>query len=117
MSKTLLHGFTLLIVCAACGICEGPPKKVSQDEALGAVVTKVVPEYPVIARQLKISGTVVLELLIAENGAVESVTAVSGNPVLTKPAADTLKKWKFKPFTADGAPVKAQAQISMSFKP
>jgi TonB family protein len=117
MLRNLSHSLGLLLIFAACGVCDGPPKKVSQAEALGAVVSKVAPEYPPIARQLHISGSVTIELTIAESGSVESTSAVSGNPVLTKPAMDTLKKWKFKPFTANGEPVKAQTQISIDFRP
>ena len=50
-----------------------------------------------------------------ENGSVETVTPISGNPVLTKPAADALKKWKFKPFASDGTPVKAEAALKINF--
>jgi outer membrane biosynthesis protein TonB len=56
-----------------------------------------------------------LEVVIAESGAVDAVTPVSGNPVLTKPAAESLKKWKFKPFVQDGSPVKAQVVIKIGF--
>jgi protein TonB len=91
------------------------PKKVTMNEAMGAVVTKVAPEYPALAKQLKISGAVELDVVIAENGTVEAVTPISGNPVLTKPAAEALKKWKFKPFQEDGAPVKAQAAVKINF--
>jgi protein TonB len=105
----------LLAVIAVLGGAEGTPKKVSQSEAMSAVVSKVQPEYPLIAKQLKISGAVDLDVTIGESGAVESVTPISGNPVLTKPAADAMKKWKFKPFSQDGNPVKAQAAIKISF--
>ena len=74
------------------------------------------PEYPVIARQLKIEGAVELEAIVAENGVVEKVNIVSGNPVLTRPASDAVKKWKFAPFTSDGKPVKAAVPVSLSFK-
>jgi periplasmic protein TonB len=117
MLRNLFHSVCMLMICAACGVCEGPPKRITQSEALGAVVTKITPEYPVMARQLHLAGSVTIEIVIAENGSVESVNAVAGNPVLTRPAMDSLKRWKFKPFTADGAPVKAQAQISIDFKP
>ena len=68
------------------------------------------------AKQLKIDGSVELEALVAESGAVEKVSIISGNPVLTRPAAEAVKKWKFAPFTADGKAVKALVPISMSFK-
>ena len=100
---------------AAAAIAETPTKKLSQSEAVGAATTKVQPEYPQLARQLNIGGTVELQILISETGAVESITPLSGNPVLTKPAADAVKRWKFKPFQQDGAPVKAQAVLKISF--
>lgn len=92
------------------------PKKVSHAEASGAAVTKVAPEYPGIARQLKIEGLVELEALVTETGAVEKVNIVSGNPILTKPAVEALKRWKFSPFQSEGKTVKALAQVSMTFK-
>jgi TonB family protein len=107
-------GILLALVLPA--LAQEPSKKVSQSEAMGAVVTKYQPEYPMIARQLRIEGEVSLEAVVAENGTVEKVNIVSGNPVLTKPAADALKRWKFKPFTADGKPVKVLAPVSMAFR-
>jgi protein TonB len=105
----------LLTLAVTLGAADGAPKKVTMSEAMGAVVSKVPPEYPALAKQLKIAGAVELDVVIAENGSVEAVTPVSGNPVLTKPAADALKKWKFKPFQQDGSPVKAQAAMKISF--
>src|SRR3954454_12448088 len=106
----------LLLLTVVLGMAaEGPPKRITPGEALSAAVTKVQPEYPVMAKQLKITGSVELDVTIGENGAVEAVTPVSGNPVLTKPAADALKKWKFKPFTQDGNAVRAQAPTKINF--
>ncbi len=92
------------------------PKKVTKSEGLNALTTKAAPEYPALARQLKIEGAVELEVLVAESGAVEKVNIVSGNPVLTRPASDAVKKWKYAPFTADGKTVKALVPVSLSFK-
>ena len=93
----------------------GSPKRVSQSEAMAAAVSKVTPEYPALAKQLKLTGTVEVEVVIAETGAVESVTPVSGNPVLTKPASEALKHWKFKPFQENGSAIKVQADIKVAF--
>ncbi|MEO8370045.1 MAG: energy transducer TonB [Candidatus Solibacter sp.] len=108
----------LLIVGLTAGMlaAQDAPKKVTKTEGLNAVTTKVSPEYPAIARQLKIEGAVELEVIVTEAGTVEKVNIVSGNPVLTRPASDAVKKWKFAPFTADGKAVKAAVPVSMSFK-
>ena len=57
-----------------------------------------------------------LEAVVTESGAVEKVNIVSGNPVLTRPAADAVKRWKFTPFTSDGKPVKALVPVALNFK-
>jgi protein TonB len=90
-------------------------KRVTQHEAMSAVISKIAPEYPPAARQLKIQGVVEIEAVIGENGSVEHVKAMSGSPVLTKAASDALMKWKFKPFTEDGKPVKAVVTMSFTF--
>ena len=105
----------MLAVLAAVCTAQGAPKKITQAEAMSAAVTKVQPEFPALARQLKISGAVELDVVIGESGSVESVTPISGNPVLTRPAVDAMKKWKFKPFQKDGAAVRAQAEMKITF--
>jgi len=73
-------------------------KKIPTEEAMSALVTKVAPEYPSLAKQLKLTGQVELQTDIDEDGSVGDVTTVSGNPVLARAAGDAVKKWKFKPF-------------------
>lgn len=115
-------GATLPVLLATVVMMSGPasaqgtPKKVSLSEAAGATATKVPPEYPPVAKQLRLQGVVELEAVVTETGAVETVNVVSGNPVLTKPAAAAVKKWKFHPFTEGGKPVRALAPVTISFK-
>uniref|UniRef100_Q021K1 Protein TonB n=1 Tax=Solibacter usitatus (strain Ellin6076) TaxID=234267 RepID=Q021K1_SOLUE len=97
------------------GYAEDGPKKISKSEGMNAVTSKVPPDYPAIAKQLKIEGPVELEAVVTESGTVEKVNIVSGNPVLTRPAAEALKKWKFAPFTSEGKTVKALVPVSLSF--
>ena len=114
------RGFWATVALAALllgtGFAQDEPKKISKSDGLNAVKTKVPPDYPAIAKQLKIEGAVELEALVSESGVVEKVNIVSGNPVLTRPASDAVKKWKFAPFTSDGKAVKALVPVSMSFK-
>jgi len=108
---------TMLAAAVLCvGLAQDAPKKVSKAEGLNSVTTKVAPEYPAIANQLKIEGPVELEAVVAENGTVEKVNIVSGNPVLTRPAVEAVKKWKYAPFTSEGKTVKAVVPVSLTFK-
>ena len=98
--KNLHRPFRFLGLALILGLSAGvlaaqdAPKKVTKTEGLNAVTTKVPAEYPAIARQLKIEGAVELEAVVTEAGMVEKVNIVSGNPVLTRPASDAVKKWK-----------------------
>jgi TonB family protein len=105
-----------LAVAAGLSFGEDTIHRVSHTVALQSATTKVVPEYSPIAKQLKIQGSVQLDAVIAEDGSVERVDIVSGNPVLTKPASDALKKWHFKPFTDGDKPIKVIATFDFDFK-
>ncbi len=83
---------------------------------MSAAIAKVQPEYPAVARQLKIAGDVEVEVVITEDGLPQDVKIVSGNPVLTKPCVEAVKRWKFKPFTEEGKAVKAVAALTFSFQ-
>ena len=106
-----------LLVLAACIPAKAEdPMKVSRAEAMSAATSKPSPPYPIIAKQLKVEGEVQVQIVIGEEGKVEGATAVTGNPILTKAALDTVKDWKFTPFKSDGKNVKAQTVLSFMFK-
>src|ERR1035441_155892 len=91
-------------------------KHLSASESIAAAVSKPQPEYSAIARQLKLAGEVVMNAYVSEDGNVEKVEAVSGNPVLARSAKEALMKWKFNKQTEDGKPVKVVANVSFNFK-
>jgi protein TonB len=88
---------------------------IEEVDAKKAAIDKPAPTYPIAARQLKISGDVHVEATVAADGSVEDVRVVSGNPVLTKPAADAVKRWRFKPFEVNGKPARAIVNLSFEF--
>ena len=77
---------------------------------------RVEPEYPEDARQQKIQGTVVLELEIGQDGAVEEAHVVSGPPQLAKASTDAVKQWRFKPRLVNGRPEPMQTRVTLNFK-
>jgi len=107
---------TTLLALSAAAFGQGDLKRISTADALAAATAKVQPEYPAFAKQLKVHGSTEVEAVIAEDGTVEKVNIVSGNPMLTKAAADALKRWKFKPFMTEGKAVKAVALLGFDFK-
>jgi TonB family protein len=113
--RSAIWPLAVLTILAVNATAQGEAKKLSRPEALAAAQSKAQPEYPALAKQLKVHGAVELEAVVSEDGTVEKVNIVSGNPMLTKPAAEALKKWKFKPVSADGKTVKALAPVIFNF--
>jgi periplasmic protein TonB len=91
------------------------PLSIPSAEALKSVVSKVNPDYPAMAKQMRVVGSVEVEALIDTEGSVETAHPVSGNPLLTSAACNAVKKWKFKPFSADGKPAKALVKLNFNF--
>jgi len=73
------------------------------------------PVYPSAAKTVRQSGVVKVEVTIDENGQVSAVEKIEGPVLLQGAAKDAIKKWRFKPFTRDGQPVKATGFISFNF--
>jgi TonB family protein len=79
------------------------------------ILQKVAPTYPTIAHQIHLSGTVILDMDVAEDGSVDGASVVSGNPILSNGAVTAAKRWKFAPVTEDGKPVKATVRVAFKF--
>ena len=60
------------------------------------LVKKVDPGYPEIARKMHLQGAVRVEVTIAADGAVKSVTTLGGNPILAQSVEDAVKQWKYE---------------------
>ena len=73
------------------------------------------PIYPPVAKTTRTTGVVRVELTVDENGEVSEVQKTSGPGMLQAAAKDAIKKWRFKPFTRDGRPVKASGFVSFNF--
>ena len=91
--------------------------RVTATDALKNATAKPQPAYSPVARQMKVVGKVDAEAVIDTTGNVETCKAISGNPLLTQSAVSAVQKWKFTPFTADGAPTKAVVTLSFDFRP
>ena len=89
--------------------------RVSEKVSQGLLIKSVNPPYPEEARHGHIQGQVVLKVLIDMEGNVESVSLVSGHPLLAPPAIEAVKQWKYKPFLLEGKPSEVETQIVVNF--
>ena len=76
--------------------------RLSEAEARKILVSKVDPEYPLMAKQIRLSGKVQVDCFVNTNGAVEKVQILNGNPLFSSSITNAMKKWKFKPTEANG---------------
>src|SRR5678815_4360427 len=70
------------------------------------VERRVKPIYPAQALALHLEGTVVVKAWVNERGRVDQVNLVSGNPLLSKPAIEAVKKWRFHAALLNGKPTR-----------
>jgi TonB family protein len=66
-------------------------------EGVRKIVTRIVPQYPSLARSMNIRGVVRVDVLVAPNGTVKSLEIKGGHPVLVQSATDALRQWKWEP--------------------
>jgi periplasmic protein TonB len=89
--------------------------RVSQGVTQGLLIHKVQPNYPPLARQARIQGSVVLQADISKNGTIENLHVISGHPMLTGAALEAVKQWRYKPYILNGEPVEVETQVTVNF--
>jgi TonB family protein len=94
-----------------------PPKilRKSGGAIQGAAIRRVEPAYPPLAKAAQVSGSVVVEVTIDEDGNVISARAISGHPLLKDAAVAAAREWKFAGTQIDGKPVKVVGTITFNF--
>jgi periplasmic protein TonB len=90
------------------------PVRVSEMQ-LGDLLRKVIPQYPTIAKQLRVQGSVVLMATVGKDGRVEHVQPVSGPPLLVGSAKEAVEQWQYRPYLLNHEPVVVQTQITVNF--
>ena len=89
--------------------------RVSSGVSSGLLIRKVSPNYPPLARQARIQGTVVLQAQISKDGSIQNLQLISGHPILAPAAIEAVKQWKYKPYLLNGEPVEVETQVQVNF--
>src|ERR1700681_1235926 len=102
-----IHGVRFVVatmVLSFAGLLCTPAQGHAQDNASGEVKdhggrkvkTAIKPEYPPVARQMRVTGTVRLEATVAPDGKVRDTKVIGGSPLLAQEAVTAVKKWKYE---------------------
>lgn len=93
------------------------PQQVRVESSLqaAALLKRVAPVYPTIAKTTGIHGTVRFTATIGKDGRIENLKLLSGPTVLADSAAAAVKQWIYRPTLLNGEPVEVVTQIDVAF--
>ena len=80
------------------------------DSVHRAIVTRVPPVYPELARRMHVGGKVMLLVTVQANGTVTATKVESGHPLLAGAAEDAVRHWRFAP-TSDAS----ESEVEVNF--
>jgi TonB family protein len=61
------------------------------------VKSKLIPNYPDLARRMNVTGVVRVQVIVSPNGMIKDAKLIGGHPVLANVALDAIRKWRFEP--------------------
>ena len=101
----------LLFICIGALI---PSAYAQNEQTAGSrrVINKVLPAYPHLARDMKLSGTVRLEVMVSPSGVVKTIQVKGGNPLLAQSAQEALHNWRW-----EKAEHETSEMLEFNFKP
>jgi len=101
---------------SAAGVTSKAAERVQMSADTAEIVSRPVkPDYPLLARQMKVQGSVILQALIGRDGMIQGLRVVSGPPILASAAQEAVKQWHFKPHFQGAESVETQARITVNF--
>lgn len=90
------------------------PKEVGAD-LIARAIQRVSPIYPAPAKAARVTGTVIVHLIVGEDGNVEKVVRSTGPALLRQAAEDAARRWRFRIDTVNGKKVRLSGFISFTF--
>jgi TonB family protein len=79
------------------------------------LVNRVQPQYPPIAREEHLQGTVRLHAIISKDGSVSQLVVLQGYCSLAKSSVDAVSRWRYSPTMISGQPVEVDTTIEVVF--
>jgi protein TonB len=80
-----------------------------------SLIHRVEPVYPPLPLQLHREGRVELHAIIATDGSIQALEAVSGDPLFYASALAAVREWRYRPTYLDGQAVEVDTQISVIY--
>lgn len=91
------------------------PVIITSDITAPELTHRVEPDYPEIAKRIRIEGRVILQIVVDERGAVSNVRVLQPIQMLEESAIAAVKQWRYKPALRAGKPVKVYVTVTVNF--
>jgi protein TonB len=91
------------------------PRMVSLGVMDASLIHRVQPDYPLVAKLMRLSGTVELRAVIGTDGEVHEIEVLSGNPILAQAACAAVRQWRYRPTQLSGKSVEVETLITVKF--
>jgi periplasmic protein TonB len=95
---------------------QGPTRLAVSHLSEAQLLNRVEPVYPHIAAITGIQGQVKLHAIIARDGSIQSLNAISGHPLLVRAALDAVERWRYRPYYLNGEAVEVETFITVNFR-
>lgn len=98
-----------------------PPKETPKRIPVGGnvqramLIHQVLPMYPPLAKQARISGVVRLHAIIAKDGTIQQLEVISGHALLQAAALDAVRQWRYRPTLLNNEAVEVDTTIDVIF--
>jgi len=92
-----------------------PPLVISKGVITGLAISLPKPNYPALAKQIRLQGQVSVQVLVDEYGKVVSAKALNGHPLLLVEAQRAALQARFEPTKLSNQPVKVSGVITYNF--
>lgn len=80
-----------------------------------SLIHRVQPDYPQIAKAMRLSGSVLLRAVIGTDGEIHEIEILSGNPILAEAARAAVMQWRYRPTLLNGQAVDVETEITVNF--
>jgi TonB family protein len=91
------------------------PIAISSGVAVGMLIQKTPPLYPLIAKTARVSGTVQLQATISKVGTIKDLHYVNGPEMLRQAALDAVRTWRYQPYKLNNEPTEVETTINVVF--
>src|SRR5215213_6633118 len=117
-SRCLIALLVLLLGSSASAFAfQQPPYRVGEGVTRPEKISGAPPVYTETARKARVTGAVVIEAIIDEQGNVTNTRVLQGLPMgLDQAALEAVRGWKFRPAMFQGKPVKVYYTLTVNFQ-